>query len=96
MGSVLGAAVRGYCTLEPRESWSVAVFAAALLALALVAVLLPRLIAYPIAVLSGVTGGLLLLKAVRLCRDRSRQEGGASYRDDLEEGRRAQPTKRPD
>jgi hypothetical protein len=51
----------------------VAVFAAALLALALVAVLLPRLIAYPIAfVLSGVTGRLLLLKAVRLCRDRSR------------------------
>jgi cardiolipin synthase A/B len=96
MGSVLGAAVRGYRTLEPRESWSVAVFAAALLTLALFAVLLPRLIAYPIALLSGVTGGLLLLKAVSLCRDRSRQEAGELYRDDLEEVRRAQPMKRPD
>jgi CDP-diacylglycerol--glycerol-3-phosphate 3-phosphatidyltransferase/cardiolipin synthase len=95
MGSVLGAAVRGHRTLEPRESWSVAVFAAALLALALVAAFLPRLVAYPIALLSGVTGGLLLLKAVRLCRDRSRQKAGASDRDDLEEDRHAQ-LKRPD
>ncbi len=61
-----------------------AVFAAALLALAVLAVVLPRLIAYPIALLSGVTGGLLLLKAVRLWRDRSRQEAGASDRDDPE------------
>jgi uncharacterized membrane protein len=61
-----------------------------------IAVLLPRLIAYPIAVLSGVTGGLLLLKAVRLCRDRSRREAGESYRDDLEQGRRTQHIKRLD
>jgi Flp pilus assembly protein TadB len=72
MGSVLGAAVEGHRTLERGESWSLVTFAASLLALALVAALLPRLVAYPIAALSGVTGGLLLLKAARLRRDRRR------------------------
>jgi hypothetical protein len=40
-----------------------------------VATLVPRLIAYPIAALSGLTGLLLLLKAVRLRRDHRRDEG---------------------
>jgi phosphatidylserine/phosphatidylglycerophosphate/cardiolipin synthase-like enzyme len=73
MGSILGAAVKGHRTLERGESRSLVTFAGLLLVLALVAVLLPRLIAYPIAALSGVTGGLLLLKAVRLHRGRRRQ-----------------------
>jgi phosphatidylserine/phosphatidylglycerophosphate/cardiolipin synthase-like enzyme len=74
MGSVLGAAVRGHRTLERGESWSLLAFALALLALGLVAALLPRLIAYPVAALSGLTGGLLLLKAARLRRGRWREE----------------------
>ena len=73
MGSVLGAAVKGHRTLEGGESRYLVTFAGLLLVLALVAVMLPRLIAYPIAALSGVTAGLLLLKAVRLYRDRRRQ-----------------------
>lgn len=78
MGSVLGAAVKGHRTLERAESWSLVTFAASLLALALVAILLPRLIAYPIAALSGVTGGLLLLKGLRLRRGHRREEAGES------------------
>jgi hypothetical protein len=53
MGSVLGTAVKGHRTLEPAESWSLVIFAASVLALTLVAILLPRLIAYPIVSLSG-------------------------------------------
>jgi cardiolipin synthase A/B len=78
MGSVLGAAVKGHRTLERAESWSLVTVAASLLALALVAILLPRLIAYPIAALSGVTGGLLLLKGLRLRRGHRREEAGES------------------
>ena len=73
MGSVLGAAVKGHRTLEGGESRSLITFGALFLALAVVAVLLPRLIAYPIAALSGVTSALLLLKAVRLYWDRRRR-----------------------
>jgi uncharacterized membrane protein len=80
MGSILGAAVKGHRTLERAESWSLVTFAASLLALALVAILLPRLIAYPIAALSGVTGGLLLLKGLRLRRGHRREEAGESRR----------------
>ena len=76
MGSILGAAVKGHRTLERSESWSLLLFAVSLLGLALIAAVLPRLIAYPIAVLSGVTGGLLLLKGVRLRRGRRREERG--------------------
>ena len=54
MGSILGAAVKGHRTLERSESWSVLIFAVSLLGLGLLAAFLPRLIAYPIAVLSGV------------------------------------------
>jgi phosphatidylserine/phosphatidylglycerophosphate/cardiolipin synthase-like enzyme len=72
MGSVLGAAVKGHRTLAREESWSLATVAVWLLALAAVAVLLPRVVAYPFAALAGLTGGLLLLKAVRLRRGRRR------------------------
>src|SRR5262245_43303898 len=51
MGSVLGAAVKGHRTLEGGEARSLVTFGAMLLVLAIVAVLLPRLIAYPIAAL---------------------------------------------
>ena len=78
MGSVLGAAVKGHRTLEGGESRSLVTFGAVLLVLAIVAVLLPRLIAYPIAALSGVMAGLLLLKAVRLRRGRRRQSDQAA------------------
>src|SRR5262249_31440964 len=54
-------------------------FAAALLGLGLVAALLPRLVAYPVAALSGLTGALLLLKAVRLRRDRRREDDTTSF-----------------
>jgi cardiolipin synthase A/B len=73
MGSVLGAAVKGHRTLEGGESRSLITFGALFLALAVVAVLLPRLIAYPIAALSGVASALLLLKAVRLYWGRRRR-----------------------
>jgi cardiolipin synthase A/B len=73
MGSVLGAAVKGHRTLEGGESRSLIMFGALFLALAVVAVLLPRLIAYPIAALSGVASALLLLKAVRLHWGRRRR-----------------------
>jgi phosphatidylserine/phosphatidylglycerophosphate/cardiolipin synthase-like enzyme len=76
MGSVLGAAVKGHRTLESGESWSLGTFAVSLLGVAVVAALLPRVVAYPIAVLAGLTGGLLLLKAVRLRRDRRARRGG--------------------
>ena len=57
MGSVLGAAVKGHRTLEGGESRSLITFGALFLALAVVAVLLPRLIAYPIALLVGRGAG---------------------------------------
>src|SRR5262249_43988132 len=79
MGSVLGAAVKGHRTLERGESWSLVTFAAALLALGLVAALLPRLVAYPVAARSAVTGAPLLLKAARLRRDRRREEDTTSF-----------------
>jgi cardiolipin synthase len=79
MGSVLGAAVRGHRTLEPNESWSLLTFALSLLALAAVAALLPRLVAYPLAALSGLAGGLLLLKAARLRRGHRTAEADESH-----------------
>jgi cardiolipin synthase A/B len=78
MGSFVGAAVKGHRTLERGESGPLVTFGAALVAGALVAALLPRLIAYPLAALSGVTGLLLLLKAVRLRWSRQREEDAGS------------------
>jgi cardiolipin synthase A/B len=78
MGSVLGAAVKGHRTLERGESWSLLTFALVLLGLGLVAALLPRVVAYPLAALSGLTGLLLLLKAARLRRDRRREPAPGS------------------
>jgi cardiolipin synthase A/B len=72
MGSVLGAAVKGHRTLESGEARLLVTLGALLVALTIIAVLFPRVIVYPIAAVSGVTAGLLLLKAMRLGRGRGR------------------------
>ena len=72
VGSVVSAAVKGYRTLGRPEASSLLSVGAVLLVLALVAVFLPRLVAYPLGVALGVTAALLLIKAAQLYFGRSR------------------------
>jgi phosphatidylserine/phosphatidylglycerophosphate/cardiolipin synthase-like enzyme len=66
MGSVISSAVAGHRTLGRAEARSLVSFGVLLLALAVVAILLPRLVAYPLAAVLGWAAALLLWRAARL------------------------------
>jgi cardiolipin synthase len=87
MGSVLGAAVRGHRALEPREPWPWPCSPRRCSRSRWLPFSCPDSSPTRSPCSQGVTGGVLLLKAARLYRDRSRQEAGTSTRDDPEQGR---------
>ncbi len=66
MGNALGAAVKGHRALGASESSSLLNMGAILWGLMLVAIFLPKVIAYPVAFLLGWSGLFILLKAARL------------------------------
>ncbi len=65
MGSAIHAAVKGHRTLSQAESSSHFSIALVIGILALICFFLPRLIAYPVGVVLGWAGLLLLVKAMR-------------------------------
>jgi len=77
VGSVVSAAVKGHRTLGRPEAASLLSVGAALLVLALVAIFLPRLVAYPLGAVLGAMAVLLLIKAARLYLGRPRGEASA-------------------
>ena len=66
MGSVVGAAVRGHRALGRPEASSLVTMAVVLLALALIAILLPRTVAYTLGGLLAATAAFLLVRGLRL------------------------------
>jgi cardiolipin synthase A/B len=66
VGSVLGAAVKGHRTLGRPEASPLLMVGVVLLALALTAIALPRVVAYTLGALFGVSAALLLAKGLRL------------------------------
>ena len=73
--SVLGSAVRGYRELGPHEATSLLFFALPAIALVVVAVLWPKAIAWPVAVLGAILAIALLARAWRAARSNRRLRG---------------------
>jgi len=73
VGSVLSAAVKGHRVLGRPEAASLATVGGGLVTLALAALFLPRLVAYPLGVLLGVVGLMVLAKAARLAIGQPRE-----------------------
>jgi hypothetical protein len=91
VGSVVSAAVKGHRTLGRPEASSLLAVGAALLVLALTAVFLPRLIAYPLGAVLGVTAALLLIRAARLYLGRARAGADQAPVDPVERDPGARP-----
>lgn len=70
VGAVVGAALTNRRTLGPAEASLLGVVAAILIGLAVVAVLWPEALAYPIAVITAWVGIVMLMRARRLWRER--------------------------
>jgi cardiolipin synthase len=78
LGNTMGAAITDRRVLTPVEAWIVAGLGAALVALAAVAIVWPRVVAVPFAVLVLWIGGALVARGYALHRDRRRRGGTAS------------------
>lgn len=76
VGSIMGAALVNRRRLGPSEATLVADVAALMLVLGMIALLWPSLIAYPIAAFALWFGGAMLVRAVKLGRDRHRASAG--------------------
>jgi cardiolipin synthase A/B len=70
-GAVFGSAVRGYRMLGPHEAASLAMFALLALALCAVAIVWPKVLTYPIAVVAGFAAITLLARSVKAWRKRT-------------------------
>jgi cardiolipin synthase len=77
VGAAVGAALTSRRALGPAEASLLRVVALILIALAVLAVLWPPALAYPIALVAAWVGIVLLLRARRLWRERSRRAGDA-------------------
>ena len=78
VGAAVGAAITSRRSLGPAEANLLGVVALILLALATLAVLWPPALAYPIAVIAGWVGIVVLLRARRLWRERRKRTREAS------------------
>ncbi len=86
-GAVLGTTVRGYRVLGPQEAGSLATIAFAVLLVAAVGLLWPKVIAYPIAGLAGIIAISFFARSWKAWRSGQKQETG----NEKQEGRRARP-----
>ena len=75
LGSTLTAAITNHRALGPAEATVMAVGGGLLLALAIIAVVLPRLVTIPLALLTGWIGITLVIRAVRLGWGRGAEDG---------------------
>jgi cardiolipin synthase len=78
VGAAVGAAITRRRTLGPAEANLLGIVAVILLAVAVVAVLWPAALAYPVALLTAWVGIVVLLRARRLWRERRRRGTGAA------------------
>jgi cardiolipin synthase len=79
VGAAVGAALTRRRTLDPAEANLLGIVAVILLAIAVLAVLWPPALAFPIAVVAAWLGVIALIRAAKLWREqRNRAHGGAS------------------